>query len=170
MKKLILIILLSILLISFCDAQIYNGYAKGIGVGVDNWYKMDNKSDFKNINLSYVLSSYSESTLFCPYISFGHTKVEETTYKRENVFNDHYLWEFGTSILFQVGKHWHFGVKGGAILDYNRYKSFNDNWTPDAGVEIQFNFNSNYKGFTNTALYVSGGLHSFGVGIRHWVF
>jgi hypothetical protein len=169
MKKLFLIIAI-LSLTTFVDAQLWRGYGKGYGVGVDHWFDTELKSDFQQLNLSGLISTFSENTLICPFVSFGFCDNGKTFYKRKEVDNHTYLWEFGTSLLFQVSDHWHIGGRVGYMYYYNRYKSFKDQKRINAGLEFQYNFNSNYRSISNNAIYFNINYKSVGIGYRYYFY
>jgi len=169
MKKIILILTLLILSLSFCNAQ-FRGYGKGFGIGIDTRYNTENKSDFANLNLSFITSSFSDNVLYVPFVSFGLKENGKTVYKRQPVTNHTYLWEFGCTVLFQLNKHLHLGPRIAYMLDYNRYKSFVDNENIDGGIEIQYNFNSNYRSIANNAIYFNISRYTLGMGFRYYIF
>lgn len=169
MRKIIFIAVL-ILASNMVDAQLWRGYGKGFGIGADQWYNTDQKSSFKNINMSLLVTDFSEKTLICPFFSFGMVDNGTTFYKRDNVTNHTYLWEFGTSVLFELSNHLHVGPRVGLIVDYNRYLSFNDSWDYNVGAEIQYNFDSNFRSLSNKAMYMSVNLRSVGLGFRYYFF
>lgn len=172
MKRVILLIILSISINTISKAQIWRGFGKGLGIGTDVWHNTDNKSDFTNINLSGVFTLFNENTIIAPSVSFGQTEDGSTYYKNKPVTNNMFLWEFSTAVLFQVGRHVHIGPKAGAMLIYNHYESFSakDEWIINGGLEMQINLNDNYRSPSNNAIYINATLHSFGIGFRHYIF
>lgn len=169
MKKIILISLLLLATI-VGNGQVWKGYGKGIGIGVDHWFDQEKESKFENINLSFVLSTFSESTLICPFASFGYKDSGKTYYKRKKVDNHIFLWEFGTSVLFEISDKLHIGPRLSAMHSYNKYVSFKDNWEYNVGIEIQFNLNSNYRSISNRSLYFNVNYRSIGIGYRYYLF
>lgn len=169
MKKIVLVFFL-MLTTYLVNAQIWKGYAKGIGIGVDHWYDSEKESKFESINISTVFSTFSESTLVCPFLSFGYKDYSHTYYHRERVRNHLYLWEFGTSVLMEVSDKLHIGPRLSIMHSYNRYSSFKDKWEANGGLEVQYNLDSNYKSISNRAVYFNVSAKSVGIGFRYYFF